>query len=172
MADFHQEGIITTLHALYEAFDREKYLANLEKKLEEYSRHLRISLLLPSLYAEMQSPQVLDPILEQIQKVRYLHTIVVALGGAPEQAQFQEAKEYFGKLRTPERDLKVVWVEGPRIKKIFEEIPIGSDGYTAKLSSCDDYGVGMNRICRIRGEDHIPGTNRGKNKMSQPLLCT
>ena len=49
MADFHQEGIITTLHALYEAFDREEYLENLEQKLEEYSRHLKISLLLPSL---------------------------------------------------------------------------------------------------------------------------
>ena len=122
MADFHQEGIITTLHALYEAFDREEYLANLEKKLNEYSRHLKISLLLPSLYAEMQNPQVLDKILDEIQKVNYLHSVVVALGGAPEEAQFKEAKEYFGKLRTPERDLKVVWVEGPRIQQIFQEI--------------------------------------------------
>ena len=31
MADFHQEGLITTLHALYEAFDSEEYLVNLEK---------------------------------------------------------------------------------------------------------------------------------------------
>ncbi|KPK30596.1 MAG: hypothetical protein AMK69_03000 [Nitrospira bacterium SG8_3] len=122
MADFHQEGIITTLHALYEAFDREEYLVNLEKKLDEYSRHLRISLLLPSLYAEMQNPEVLDRILEEIQKVQYLHSVVVALGGASEEAQFKEAKEYFGQLRTPERDLKVVWVEGPRIQKIFQEI--------------------------------------------------
>ena len=35
MADFHQEGVVTTLHALYEAFDREKYLADLEGKLGE-----------------------------------------------------------------------------------------------------------------------------------------
>lgn len=32
MGDFHQEGIITTLHALYEAFDKEEYLERLEKK--------------------------------------------------------------------------------------------------------------------------------------------
>ena len=50
MSDFHQEGIITTLHALYEAFNGDEYLAKLERKLEEYSRHLRSSLLLPSLY--------------------------------------------------------------------------------------------------------------------------
>ena len=30
MADFHQEGIITILHALYESFDREQYLIDLD----------------------------------------------------------------------------------------------------------------------------------------------
>lgn len=122
MADFHQEGIITTLHALYETFDREAYLANLEKKLENYSQHLRISLLLPSLYSEIENPQVLDRIIEEIQRVRYLHNVVVALGGAPEEAKFREAKEYFGRLRAPDRDLKVVWVDGPRLQRVFREI--------------------------------------------------
>jgi glucosyl-3-phosphoglycerate synthase len=122
MADFHQEGLVTTLHSLYEAFDREEYLVNLEKKLEEYSRHLRISLLLPSLFSEIQNPQVLDPIIDNIQKVNYLYRVVVALGGAPEEAQFREAREYFGRLRTANRDVKVVWVEGPRIQQIFQEI--------------------------------------------------
>ena len=58
MADFHQEGIITTIHPLYEAFDRGEYLSKLEKKLEEYSRHLSITLLLPSLFSEIKKPQV------------------------------------------------------------------------------------------------------------------
>ena len=97
-------------------------MVNLEKKLEEYARHVRISLLLPSLHAEIQKPQVLDRILDEIQKVHYLHSVVVALGGAPEEAQFREAKEYFGRLKTPERELKVVWVEGPRIQQVFQEI--------------------------------------------------
>lgn len=122
MADFHQEGIITTLHALYEVFDREEYLANLERKLEEYSRHLRISLLLPCLYSELQNPQVLDRITDEIQKVRYLNSVVVALGGTKEEAKFQEAKKYFGKLRTAERDMKMVWVDGPHVQGIFQDI--------------------------------------------------
>jgi len=122
MADFHQEGLITTLHALYEAFDREEYLADMEKKLEEYEKHRRIGLLLPSLHSEIQNPAVLDRIMDEIQKVRYLHSVVVALGGAPEELQFKEAKEYFEQLRTPERDVKVVWVDGPRIQSIFREI--------------------------------------------------
>ncbi len=133
MADFHQMGIVTTLHALYEAFDRELYLKNLERKIEEYSRHLRIGLLLPSLHMEIQNSPVLDRILDEIQRVRYLRSVVVALGGAPEETQFREAKEYFGRLRTPNRDVKVVWVEGPRIQRIFQEvqnleIPIGVQG--------------------------------------------
>jgi hypothetical protein len=33
----HQEDIITTLHAFYEAFDREEYLADLKRNLEEHS---------------------------------------------------------------------------------------------------------------------------------------
>jgi glucosyl-3-phosphoglycerate synthase len=122
MTDFHQEGLITTLHALYSAFDKEEYLANLERKLEEYSSHVKTCLLLPSLYSEIQNPQVLDRIMDEIKKVRYLHSVVVALGGAPEEAQFREAKEYFGPLRAPNRDLKVVWVEGPRIQNVLREI--------------------------------------------------
>jgi glucosyl-3-phosphoglycerate synthase len=122
MADFHQEGLITTLHALYEAFDREEYLENMEKKLEEYASHRKIGLLLPCLYSEIQNPQVLDRIVDEIQKVRYIHSVVVALGGAPEETKFKEAKEYFARLRTPERDLRVVWVDGPRIQGVFQEI--------------------------------------------------
>ena len=122
MADFHQEGIITTLHALHEAFDRETYLASLERKLEEYSRHQKITLLLPSLFSEIQNPQVLNRILDGIDKVKYLHRIVVALGGAHEGSQFQNAREYYGRLRTSDRDVKVVWVDGPGIQQIFQKI--------------------------------------------------
>jgi len=133
MADFHQEGTITTLHGLYEVLDRKKYLEGLEGKLEEHARHVKISLLLPSLYAELKKPRVLNRIIDEIRKVRYLHNVVVALGGAPNEKQFLEAREYFGRLGTPERDVRVVWVEGPRVQKIFEaikarEIPIGVQG--------------------------------------------
>lgn len=122
MPDFHQEGIITTIHGLYETFDRDEYMARLDEKLGDHAHHVRIALLLPSLYFEIQNPQVLDGILIEIQKVPYIHNIVVALGGATEESQFHEAKEYFGRLRTPDRDIKVVWVEGPRIQQIFQEI--------------------------------------------------
>ena len=119
MTDFHQEGLITTLHGLYETLDREAYLEHLEQKLEDHARHIKIALLLPSLYSEIQNPQVLDRIIDEIGKVRYLHNVVVALGGAPEEGQFLKAREYFRRLRTDDRDVKVVWVEGPRMTEIF-----------------------------------------------------
>jgi glucosyl-3-phosphoglycerate synthase len=133
MADFHQEPQITTLHALYEAFDKENYLSNLERKLEHHARHEHISLLLPSLYSEMSNAGVLDRIIERIAEVRYLKSIAVALGGAPEEGQFREAQAYFGRLASEQREVRVVWIDGPRIQDLMgqmaeREIPTGEQG--------------------------------------------
>jgi len=128
MTDFHQEPLITTLHALYEAFDKESYLASLERRLEEHARHERISLLLPSLYSEIREDGPLNHILEQIKQTRYLRNVVVALGGTSDEADFRHAKEYFGQLRTDRREVRVVWVEGPRIQQVLGAI--GSRGLT------------------------------------------
>ncbi|MEW6595154.1 MAG: glycosyl transferase [Thermodesulfobacteriota bacterium] len=122
MTDFHQQGSFTTLHALYEAFDRDEYLACLEHKLKEYSAHLNISLLLPCLYAEMQRPEVLDPIVQNIKATKYLSSVVVAVGGTTGEDQFKEARDYFRQLRTKDREVKIVWIDGPRIQKILNTI--------------------------------------------------
>lgn len=121
MANFHQTGLITTLHSLHEAFDRDDYLDELEQKLVDYSKHQNICLLLPCLYSELQNPQVLDPIINDISNVEYLHSVVVALGGA-NYDQFQEARKYFGKLQTGNRDLKLVWVDGPGSQEVLNRI--------------------------------------------------
>ncbi len=133
MSEFHQEGPITTIHGFYDLFDPEAYLARLERKLEKFSRHMCISLLLPSLYEEIHVPEVLDNIIHQINQVNYLCSVVVALGGAKEEREFLEARAYFSRLKKENRDVKVVWVDGPRIGKIFkklqdQKIPIGVPG--------------------------------------------
>jgi glucosyl-3-phosphoglycerate synthase len=133
MADFHQEPQITTLHALYEAFDKDNYLVSLERKLEDHARHEHISLLLPSLYSEIGNAGVLDRIIERIAEVRYLRSIVVALGGAPEEDKYREAQAYFGRLETPAREVRVVWIDGPRIQDLLAQmaergIPTGEQG--------------------------------------------
>ncbi len=122
MSEFHQEGYVTTIHGFYDLFDPEEHLTRLEKKLGEFSKHMCISLLLPSLYDEIHVPDVLENIIHHINQVDYLCSIVVALGGAKEEKQFREAKEYFGRLKKKGRDVKVIWVEGPRIGKIFKKL--------------------------------------------------
>lgn len=122
MGDFHQEGIITNLHALYQVLDREEYLACLETKLRSYARTLRISLLLPCLYEEISSKSALERICQQLRQVGYLHHVVVALGKASEPSQFKEAKELFSCLCSRDREVAVVWVDGPRIQRIFQEM--------------------------------------------------
>jgi glucosyl-3-phosphoglycerate synthase len=121
MADFHQEGVITTLHSLYEAFDRDAYLEDLERKLVEYSAHSKICLLLPCLYSELQNPEVLDRIVENIAGVEYLHSVVVALGGA-DYDQFVETRSYFSRLKKPGRDVRIVWVDGPGAEQVLNRI--------------------------------------------------
>lgn len=133
MSEFHQEGSITTIHGFYDLFDPEEHLVRLEKKLEEFSRHMSISLLLPSLYDEIHMPGVLDNIINQVNQVNYLRSVVVALGGAKEEKEYKEAKEYFSDLKKEGRDVNVVWVDGPRIQRIFrklkeQKIPVGVPG--------------------------------------------
>jgi len=133
MGEFHQEGAITTIHGFYDLFDPEEYLARLEKKLMEFSRHTDMGLLLPSLYGEIHVPKVIGNIIEQINQVSYLRSVVVALGGAKKKKEFLEARDYFYKLKKKEREVKVIWVDGPRIQRIFrklqdQKIPIGVPG--------------------------------------------
>jgi len=122
MSEFHQEGSITTIHGFYDLFDPEQYLERLEKKLLEFARHLDIGLLLPCLYSELHVPQVLENILHQINQVNYLRSIVVALGGAKKKREFREARDYFNTLRKSNRDVKVIWVDGPRIQKVLRKL--------------------------------------------------
>jgi glucosyl-3-phosphoglycerate synthase len=122
MSEFHQEGDITTIHGFYDVFDREAYVRQLEDKLMEYAKHLDIGLLLPSLYGEIHVPGVLENIIDQINQVDYLRSIAVALGGAKKKKEFFEARDYFYRLKRGNRDVKVIWVEGPKIQKVFKKL--------------------------------------------------
>ncbi|MDL1958616.1 MAG: glycosyl transferase [Deltaproteobacteria bacterium] len=120
MSTFYQGNMITTIHDLYEVFDRSEYEKDLQKKLQEFSEHTRICLLLPSLHSEMKVPGVLENIISQIKKTNYLRHVIIALGGAPQQENFLEAREFFGTLRSCCADVKIVWVDGPRMQGILK----------------------------------------------------
>ena len=60
MADFHQTGVITSLHRL-----GEPNLPRLESELVRYGKERPIALVLPSLYAEIHGP-ALKQIVEEL----------------------------------------------------------------------------------------------------------
>jgi glucosyl-3-phosphoglycerate synthase len=83
-------------------------------------------LLLPCLYAEIEAAEVIERIVGEIGKVRYLHSITVVLGGTDQESDFRRAKDFFARLATPERSVRVVWVLGPRVQSILEELRLRS----------------------------------------------
>ena len=76
MGDFHQNGIITTLHNL-----GGRSLEDTEKELTAFSAVRPLGLILPSLYSELEG-QAMPKILSELINVPYLNQIVVGLDRA------------------------------------------------------------------------------------------
>jgi len=110
VADFYQNGIITTLHNLVD-----RPLDELEKELISFSRIRPMSLVLPSLYSELSGP-ALDNIINDVAKVPYLNEIVIGLDRADEK-EYRHAREFFSRLPQHHR---ILWNDGPRLRKIDE----------------------------------------------------
>jgi glucosyl-3-phosphoglycerate synthase len=123
MGDFHQSGIITTLHRLGEV-----NVERLETELEYYSRQNPIALVLPSLFSELKE-EAFKSIIDKLKEVRYIREVIITLGKT-EKREFQYAKGFFSSLP---QETTLMWNDGKRVRdlyKILEEnhIPAGEDG--------------------------------------------
>ncbi|MCC7155958.1 MAG: hypothetical protein IT161_15390 [Bryobacterales bacterium] len=123
MADFHQTGIVTTLHRL-----TPNSIERLESDLEKFSRNKPIGLVLPALYSEFETP-AMQRIVSELRQVRYLQRIVLALGRA-DRDQFERARSFFKDFYTP---VTIIWVDSERVQnllRMLEErgLSAGSDG--------------------------------------------
>lgn len=105
MADFHQNGNITTLHNL-----RTRTVSEMERELEIFARTRKISLILPCLYSELEGP-AMPKILSELAKVTYLHRIIIGLDAADE-AQLRKAQSFFKGLN---QNHIVIWNDSPRM---------------------------------------------------------
>ncbi|MFL0810179.1 MAG: glycosyl transferase [Agarilytica sp.] len=112
MADFYQNGIITTLHNL-----NHRNVEDMEAELLRFSSARPMSLVLPSLYSELQG-EALPRIVQHLSEVNYLSEIVIGLDMA-DQSQYESALEFFKPLN---QDFKVLWNDGPRLLKIDQEL--------------------------------------------------
>ena len=112
MADFHQNGIITTLHNL-----SDRHLADLESDLMRFSKRRPMGLLLPALYSELEG-EALPNIVQNLKTVPYLSEIVVGLDRANLE-QYKHALSFFSDLPQHHR---ILWNDGPRLKAIDKEL--------------------------------------------------
>ena len=104
MADFHQNGHIATLHNL-----RSTPMEAKTHAVATFAQSRKISLILPSLYSELQAP-ALDHIVEELAQVPYLHRIIIGLDRATEE-EYRHAVSYFSRL--PQKHV-VIWNDSPR----------------------------------------------------------
>ncbi|WP_018968620.1 alpha-amylase family glycosyl hydrolase [Rubritalea marina] len=108
MGDFHQHGIITTLHQL-----NSRPLEELEQELVQFAKRKPMALVLPSLFSELEGP-ALSKIIDEIAQVPYLEQVIIGLDRA-DQDQYKFALEFFSRLP---QQAKVIWNDGPRMRKI------------------------------------------------------
>jgi len=112
MADFYQNGIITTLHNL-----SDRPIEALEADLMRFSKKRPLGLILPSLFSELEGPALAN-IIDEISQVPYLNEVVIGLDQADEK-QFRYAQQFFGKLQQHHR---ILWNDGPRLKALDAEL--------------------------------------------------
>ena len=112
MADFYQNGIVTTLHNL-----TRRPVEELDQELLSFSEKRPLALILPSLYSELEG-EALPKIVEELTKVPYLSEIVIGLDRATE-AQYRDALAFFSKLPQHHR---VLWNDGPALRALDAEL--------------------------------------------------
>jgi len=108
MGDFYQNGIITNFHNL-----TKRPVDELEKELVSFSKQRPMSLVLPSLFSELEGP-ALPGIIRELKEVPYLSEVVVGLDRADE-GQYNHAREFFSELPQHHR---LLWNDGPRLRAI------------------------------------------------------
>ncbi len=108
MADFYQNGTVTTLHNL-----AQREPADMAAQLLTFSKTRSLGLLLPSLFSELEG-KALPDIINKIKEVRYLSEIVIGLDRA-DLEQYKHALLFFSQLPQHHR---VLWNDGPRLQAI------------------------------------------------------
>ncbi len=155
MSDFHQTGVVATLHRL-----NSDGLGRLEAQLEHFSSETPVGLVLPALASEFEHPAMAG-IVTELRRVRYLRRIVVALGRAS-QAEYERARSFFRDFPTP---VTVLWIDSDPVRRflsVLEDrgLSPGADGkgrsswlafgYLLATGDCDAIAL---HDCDIRNYD-------------------
>ncbi|MEE4277612.1 MAG: glycosyl transferase [Halieaceae bacterium] len=148
MADFYQNGIVTTLHNL-----SRRPVEELEAELVRFSRSRPMGLLLPSLYSELEG-EALPKIIDHLCRVPYLEQIVIGLDCADEH-QYRDALKFFSRLPQPH---SVLWNDGPRLRALDADLhkldlAPREEGKGRNVWYCMGYMLAANRVESIAIHD-------------------
>lgn len=112
MADFHQSGAVATIHN----FARMS-AEGIEEQLRGFAKKRNTTLILPSLFSELETP-ALDKIVNELCGADYVNHIVIGLDRASED-QFKFAQGFFSRL--PQKH-DILWNDGPGLMAIHEKL--------------------------------------------------
>jgi len=124
VADFFQNGIITTLHN----FNTEN-LEQMEARLNDPRKRREIALILPIIPRDLRSESFKD-IVQELAQVDYISEVILSLVQTDKFEDFVEARRRLAPLKQP---YTVVWSSGPGIKELFDKLAeqyleVGPDG--------------------------------------------
>ena len=169
MADFFQNGVITTLHKL-----TDYPIELLEEEILHYAKRRPIALILPSLYSELEG-QALPRIIDELKYVPYLSEIVVGLDRATKE-QFEKAKKFFSQLP---QNVKVIWQRSPRIQELYDlldknNLYIGTEGKGRNVWLCMGYLLASNvsRVFAIHDCDILTYNRSLLDRLVYPVTNT
>lgn len=112
MADFYQNGIITTLHNL-----KQRTTGQLEDELRRFSKKRPMALVLPSLFSELEGA-ALPHIVKELEGADYVSEIIIGIDQADEQ-QYRHALKFFRPLGDR---AKILWNDGARLRNIAKKL--------------------------------------------------
>lgn len=148
MADFFQNGIITTVHKI-----GDRPIEEIERELKQFSRKRPLALVLPSLYSELQGT-ALPKILDELEKLDYIQEIVIGLDRASKE-EYEHAKSFFTRLPQHHR---VIWQDGPGMQALNDRLKdqglsIGEPGKGRNAWFCFGYVLAAGRARAVAIHD-------------------
>ena len=163
MADFHQNGTITTLHRLTGDHNLE---ALSYVKQEKHGQ--AIALVLPCLVSECEGT-ALPRIVDEISKLDWLGRIIVGIDGASAES-FNSAREIFAKLP---QNKTIVWNDDPAMKAFDSTLGIGNiSGKGSNLWRCIGVATNFQEISTLVFHDADVTTYDGSfvAKLAHPII--
>ena len=113
MPDFYQHDLVTAIHDL-----RTGQQSRLEEMVRDSAKENRVGLVLPVTASDMRA-EPFDVIVKELADADYVDTIVVSLGVAPDQKDFDET---VAKVKPLGDRAKVLWTDGPEVQSIYGEL--------------------------------------------------